>query len=63
MEVYELDKIIVDVVASFAIDDIDVSDEVIENIQEFYLKDKYLGYKGKNRVKNKEFFENDKRRK
>lgn len=61
MEVYDLDKIICNVISSFAMDNIDVPIDVIENIRHFYLKGNTLNEK--RRIKSKEILKDDKGRK
>ncbi|MCI6266328.1 MAG: hypothetical protein MR598_05730 [Erysipelotrichaceae bacterium] len=62
MECCDLDKIICDVVASFKIDHIVISDDMLENIRNLYLEENNLNknnFHGKKLVKSKENFKND----
>ena len=58
-----MNKIIDDVVASFEMDHLNVPNEVIENIRCLYLRENNLNGKRRIKVKSKESFDNDKRRK
>lgn len=63
MEVYELNKIIGDVVASFEMDHLNVPDGVIENIRCLYLRENNLNGKRRIKSKSKESLKDDKGRK